>query len=80
MDTSSFNSLYRSVTEMDQMIKEKQPAFRSKLEEDNAKLLDEHKIDYDFEPKWGKLKYVFPLRIVHTCRTSMSVHVAGKRS
>ena len=62
MDTSSFNSLYRSVTEMDQMIKEKQPAFRSKLEEDNAKLLDEHKIDYDFEPKWGKLKYVVPAK------------------
>ena len=38
------------------------PAFRSKLEEDNAKILDQNNIDYDFEPKWGKLKYVVPAK------------------
>ena len=39
-----------------------QPAFRSKLEEDNAKILDQNNIDYDFEPKWGKLKYEVPAK------------------
>ena len=37
-----------------------QPSFRSKLEEINAKILDDNQIDYDFEPSWGKLKYIIP--------------------
>lgn len=42
--------------------RKQQNDYRSKLEADNAKLLDDLGVKYDFEPLWGKLSYTVPAK------------------
>ncbi len=42
--------------------KKQSPPYRSKLEEDIAKDLEGKGIEYDFEPKWGKVDYIIPAK------------------
>lgn len=36
--------------------------YRSKLEEDVATDLNNNKVEFDYEPKWGKLDFVIPAK------------------
>lgn len=36
--------------------------FRSKIEEEIANQLDKEQIQYNYEPKWGKLEYIVPAK------------------
>lgn len=36
--------------------------FRSKLEEETAKFLEQNNLEFDYEPKWGKINYTIPAK------------------